>query len=149
MYHIRPYKEGDVRRMPNPKFDPLGGGDLVTLEYLAMGSTAFTVLHGGTVLASGGFLYQWKNVYYAWCLISKKTATSIKHTKTVLKAARYLINNTALCMNIRRIEAVVDTSRPENRRWLEGVGFEYEHTRKNAGPEGHDVEGWVFRAKGV
>lgn len=107
----------------------------VTFEHaqsLAGQPHSYTVLKDGKPIACGGVLEYWMGRGEAWAVLD---AVSRKDFMAVHNAARRFI----AAINMRRIEAVVQTDFTAGHRWLRALGFQMEAPLLKAyDPDGRD-----------
>lgn len=96
---------------------------------------AYTVLVDGEPIACAGIALQEWSRGEAWALFSEKF---YQHKLFIYKLIKKALPAAFHECKLRRIQAIIDTDYPENKKWIEKLGFEYEGRMKQWGPNGQD-----------
>lgn len=96
---------------------------------------AITGLIDGTPIGCGGVIPVWPGLAEGWVAFNHSACR--QHTLSVLRAVARFLKEVGAARNLRRIQAHVDaTLPPTSLRWLDILGFQYEHSLPLYGPKG-------------
>lgn len=96
---------------------------------------AYTLIVDGVPVVCAGILLQDWNNGEAWALFSSSYKQHKLYLYRMIKAAlRAAFHENGLV----RIQATIDTQYPENVKWIESLGFEYEGRLRKFGMQGQD-----------
>lgn len=108
--------------------------DVVGDEYaisLKESGPCYTGMDGDRVVCCAGLSIMWDNRAIGWVKMSKHAG---KDLRFIHKAVQDIIDNAGF----RRVEAYVDSSFKEGKRWVKMLGMQYEGTMRAFGPDGRD-----------
>ncbi len=97
------------------------------------GPAGALVMEGtGEVLLCAGVVPQWRGLGYAWIVA---TPMAFVHIKSVLPLIKRMLKM-VMAQGFNRLQIYVDASWPAARRFAEHLGFGYDTTFSNYGPNG-------------
>lgn len=111
--------------------------DIATVKRLAKGGPCFTIMLGKKTLAGVGLYRIHPKMAEAWMLVSPRYRYT--HAKTILKAARYLLDREQISGGFTRVQIIVKSKHPGFVRWSQLLGFEIEGLARAAAEDGDDV----------
>jgi len=125
------YAKGDVFKVQFREGDTFG-----TFAVEHSNTVAWTMKDGDTIIGCAGYVKECDGVATFWGFFSEDTRG---HGRTIIKYARHTLEQIGEFWELRRIQAAVRADRPEYRRFIEMLGFEYEGCLKKAAANGEDV----------
>lgn len=137
---IRAYEVGDELHIPSQPND----WHRTIMAGLAMIGKTLTVEHNGRVVVCMGLAKLWPGVADCWSLVHPEAGVpAIK----LVRVVRSSLESFAIVEELRRANAMAHDDKQQ--RWMRCLGFEYEYTQREAGPQGEDLIGMVkwFRGR--
>lgn len=89
----------------------------------------FTAFAGPTVIACAGIVNCWQGRAQVWSLMSEHLP---QYKKTIHKSVKQFLDS----LTIRRLELTLDPEFPRAVEWAKRLGFAYESTMPQYGPNG-------------
>lgn len=111
--------------------------DIAVVKKLAKGGPCKTIILGKKTLAAVGLCRIHPKMAEAWMLVSPRYR--YLHAKTILKTARYLLDQYQISEGFTRVQIVVKSRQPEFVRWSKVLGFEMEGLARSAAEDGDDL----------
>lgn len=137
---IRAYEVGDELALPVQVND--WHRDL--MAGLAMIGNALTVEHEGKTVVVMGLAKLWPGVADCWSLVHPSSGVPAIALVRIVKSS---LESFAAVEELRRANAMASDDKQQ--RWMRLLGFEYEFTQRQAGPQGEDLIGMVKWFRGV
>lgn len=131
---IRAYELGDEKYIPAQVHD--WHRDI--MAGLALIGQTLTVEHEGQVVVVMGMARLWPGVADTWSLVHPSSGVPARQ---LVRIVRESLETYAQVEQLRRANAVASDNKQA--RWMRLLGFEYEYTQHQAGPEGEDLVGMV------
>lgn len=91
----------------------------------------YTGMKGDKVVVCAGISIMWDNRAIGWVKMSKDAGRDLVF---IHRAVQNIIDNAGM----RRVEAYVDSTFEEGKRWVKMLGMSYEGTMKAFSPDGRD-----------
>lgn len=136
MLILEPFVPGHVADMDLRERDRLSLAAIDPLPrteaYAAQGA-AFTARWDGVIMWCGGVVRHWSGLGECWLL----TADSVtRHPIAFHRSIKFVLDDLAKRMELRRLEATVEESHGVSCRWITRLGFTLESRMPKYGPTG-------------
>lgn len=111
------------------------GNSVESLKLLHKYGPAYTGIHNGEIVGIAGVVLFWKRVGEVWLVGSNKlTECKLSFHKSVIRG----LSMVASGLGMHRMQGIVPIKYPNNIKWLEKIGFEYEGMLEKYGVDGSD-----------
>lgn len=135
MISIRPYQKGDEAK------GEWKTQHSVNMSRLFRENPGATILDGDKPILIIGAAPMWKDTVQVYALSSVGASRRpVRMTRILLTMARTFFGS----LGARKIYVIVDSSRPQDVRFNEWLGFTHEYTMKEAGPDKQDMLGYSY-----
>lgn len=124
------YQEGDLDEL-----EPLHGELILHGDWIKSGYSV-TVLYDGQPIACGGVVTLSAGVGTAWLQIDKRVSGEYLLVKNLFCLAEGIIHVAMEKFDLRRVQASCFMDNPKAIKFLRRLGFHFEGTMRNFGPNG-------------
>ena len=140
MIRVRPFEPGDIGAIGGRDYElemlQLAGN---SGEQFAVNGPAFTMLEDGKPVVSAGVYILWPGVGEAWMHLSPWFH---RHVKVVYREVRDILCQVIITKSLRRVQCPIQADMPQNKRFVEHLGFSPEGLMHRWGPNGKDY--WLM-----